>query len=549
MMDDGFSSGADGPASREDERAGSAPTRNHFASRRTFAIISHPDAGKTTLTEKLLLFGGAIRLAGHIKSRGEQRRTQSDWLEIERKRGISVSSSVMTFERDGVVFNLLDTPGHEDFSEDTYRTLTAVDSAIVVIDAAKGIESQTRKLFEVCRLRDIPIITFINKVDREGRDPFALLDEIADLLALDVAPVTWPVGMGADFHGCFHLTANRLLTSAERGGDFGETIQCSGRDDPVLQARIPQRIYESFAEGAELAVSAYSAFDDEAYRTGHMTPVLFGSALKDYCVGELLNLLAKCAPPPRPQTAETRLVAPGEKPVTGFVFKVQANLDPNHRDRVAFLRLCSGHFRRGMKLKHARTGKLTAVQNPIFFFARERELVEEAVAGDIIGIPNHGTLRVGDTLTEGEALRFTGIPSFAPEMLRRVRLDDPMRAKQLRRSLEDLAEEGVTQVFRPLIGAQWIVGVVGQLQLDVLASRLAAEYKIEVGFEASPFETARWLKSANPATLKSFLDQNRSSTAEDRDGAPVFLARSRWELDQAVKKWSEITFLQTREFA
>jgi peptide chain release factor 3 len=539
-----------GEAGSVADRAGAnGDPRMNFASRRTFAIISHPDAGKTTLTEKLLLFGGAIRMAGHVKSRGEQRRTQSDWLEIERKRGISVSSSVMTFERDGVVFNLLDTPGHEDFSEDTYRTLTAVDSAIVVIDAAKGIESQTRKLFEVCRLRDIPIVTFINKVDREGRDPFELMDEIADLLALDVTPMTWPMGMGADFHGCYDLMSDRFLTSAERGGNFDETVQCSGRDDPALRARIPERIYDTFAESAELALSAYPAFDPEAYRTGHMTPVLFGSALKDYCVGELLGVLAKYAPPPRPQTTETRVIAPGEKLVTGFVFKVQANLDPNHRDRVAFLRLCSGEFRRGMKLKHARSGKFMAIQSPIFFFAREREIVEEAVAGDIIGIPNHGTLRVGDTLTEGEALRFTGIPSFAPEVLRRVRLDDPMKAKQLRRSLEDLAEEGVTQVFRPLIGAQWIVGVVGHLQLDVLASRLAAEYKIEAGFEASPYETARWVKSADPTKLKTFLDQNRGSLAEDRDGAPVFMARSRWELDQAMKRWSDVSFLQTREFA
>ncbi len=488
-MDKLFSEG-EFPKPIADERAIDYPERpksetagraEEFATRRTFAIISHPDAGKTTLTEKLLLFGGAVRLAGHVKSRGQQRRTQSDWLEIERKRGISVSSSVMTFERDGVVFNLLDTPGHEDFSEDTYRTLTVVDSAIVVIDAAKGIESQTRKLFEVCRLRDIPIITFINKVDREGRDPFELMDEIADLLALDVTPMTWPMGMGADFCGCYDLMSDRFLTSAQSGGNFDETMPCSGRDDPALRARIPKRIYDSFAESAELALSGYPAFNLKAYRAGHMTPVLFGSALKDYCVDELLAMLAKCAPPPQPQTSETRVIGPEEKPVTGFVFKVQANLDPNHRDRVAFLRLCSGHFRRGMKLKHARSGKFMAIQSPIFFFACEREIVEEAVAGDIIGIPNHGTLRVGDTLTEGEALRFTGIPSFAPEVLRRVRLDDPMKAKQLRRSLEDLAEEGVTQVFRPLIGAYWIVGVVGHLQLDVLASRLAAEYRLRPG--------------------------------------------------------------------
>jgi peptide chain release factor 3 len=516
--------------------------------RRTFAIISHPDAGKTTLTEKLLLSGGAIHLAGHVKAHGERRRTQSDWMEIERNRGISISSSVMTFERNGTTFNLLDTPGHEDFSEDTYRTLTAVDSAIMVIDAAKGIESQTRKLFEVCRLRDIPIITFVNKVDREGLDPFALLDEIESVLALDVCPMTWPVGMGGEFHGCYDLARQRFLTSHRTaGGSFDEVVACSGIDDAALDARVPASILASFRESASLAASAYPSFDIAAYRGGHMTPVIFGSALKDYAVGELLEALADIAPPPRAQPAEPRNIEPTEDRVTGFVFKVQANMDPNHRDRVAFFRICSGRFRRGMKLRQSRTDKTIAVHNPIFFFARERELADEAMPGDIIGIPNHGTLRVGDSLTEGEEIRFTGIPSFAPEILRRVRLIDPIRAKQLRRALEDLAEEGVTQVFRPVLGGQWVVGVVGNLQLDVLASRIAAEYKVAADFEPAPFETARWISGGDAAMLKQFSAQYRDNMAEDRDGSPVFMARNGWELSRAAEKWPDLAFLKTRE--
>jgi peptide chain release factor 3 len=522
--------------------------RADWAHRRTFAIISHPDAGKTTLTEKLLLFGGAIRMSGHVRARGESRRTRSDWMDMERARGISITSSVMTFEHEGVTFNLLDTPGHQDFSEDTYRTLTAVDSAIMVIDAAKGIESQTRKLFEVCRLRDIPIITFINKVDHEGRDPFELLDEIESSLALDASPMTWPVGMGVDFHGCYDLRSGRFLTSGgQRGGSFQQEVACDGLDDEELDRRVAANVLEPFRESAALASSVYKEFDLEAYRGGHMTPVFFGSALRDYSVRELLQALASLAPPPRAQPAEPRSVSPGEDRVSGFVFKVQANMDPNHRDRIAFFRLCSGRFRRGMKLRQVRTGKVLSVQSPIFFFAHERELVEEALPGDIIGIPNHGVLRVGDALTEGEDIRFTGIPNFAPEILRRVRLDDPMRAKQLRRALEDLAEEGVTQVFRPSLGSQWIVGVVGQLQIEVLASRIATEYKIAVGFESAPYETARWVTGADTAVLKRFIERHRSSMAEDRDDAPVFLARNNWELNRTMEEWPDLRFQKTRE--
>jgi len=524
--------------------------RSDANQRRTFAIISHPDAGKTTLTEKLLLFGGAIRLAGQVKARGDRRRTQSDWMEMERARGISITSSVMTFEHGAITFNLLDTPGHQDFSEDTYRTLTAVDSAIMVIDAAKGIELQTRKLFEVCRLRDIPIITFFNKVDREGRDPFELLDEIGSTLALDTCPIVWPVGMGSDFHGCYDLRQNIFLTSREgRRGAFNESLGCSGFDDGKLAHRVPEHVLGPFQESAALATSAFPDLDREAYLEGGLTPVIFGSALRDYGIDALIRLLIEMAPVPRRQPASPRDVDPGERKVTGFVFKVQANMDPNHRDRVAFLRLCSGRFSRGMKLLQVRTSRMIAVQNPIFFFAQERTIADEALPGDIIGIPNHGTLRVGDTLTEGELLAFTGIPNFAPEVLRRVRLDDPMRAKQLRTALEDLAEEGVTQVLRPISGGQSIVGVVGQLQLDVLSSRIGAEYGIHVGFEAAPYETARWVSSEDASLLKTFVERNRANIAEDRDGAAVFLARNAWELTRAIEESPVIKFSATRERA
>jgi peptide chain release factor 3 len=507
--------------------------------RRTFAIISHPDAGKTTLTEKLLLFGGAIHEAGAVKARKERRHTRSDWMDIERQRGISVSSSVMTFRYGGVVFNLLDTPGHEDFSEDTYRTLTAVDSAVMVIDAAKGIEAQTRKLFEVCRLRDIPITTFVNKVDREGRDPFELMDEIHSMLALETAPLVWPIGMGGRFAGCYDLTQNRIVSAeTAAGAEAGASLDA-----------LPAAQRAELQEQIELAQHGCPAFDLQAYREGHLTPVYFGSALKDFSVRELLDGLVAHAPPPRVQKAEPREVQPEEKEVSGFVFKVQANMDPNHRDRIAFMRVCSGRFKRGMKLKHLRSNKTMAVQTPIFFFAQDRELVEEAWPGDIIGIPNHGTLRVGDTLTEGSALRFTGIPNFAPEILRRVRLGDPMRAKQMRKALEDLAEEGVTQVFRPLVGSDWIVGVVGPLQLEVLATRIEGEYKIKIGFEPAPYETARWVTADDPKKLKEFLEANQSAMSEDRDGAPVYLARNAWELNYTTEKWPDIRFNATRERA
>ncbi|HZG47864.1 MAG TPA: peptide chain release factor 3, partial [Allosphingosinicella sp.] len=505
--------------------------------------------GKTTLTEKLLLFGGAIHLAGEVKARGANRRARSDWMKIEQQRGISVTSSVMTFEHDGVTFNLLDTPGHEDFSEDTYRTLTAVDSAVMVIDAARGIEAQTRKLFEVCRLRNVPIITFVNKVDREGREPFELLDEIADMLALDVAPMTWPVGMGGTFEGIYDLVANRLnLPAKGDSGHFeGERADFTGLDDPKLAQAISPDGLAKLREEASLAVAAYPSFDSEAYLVGDLTPVFFGSALKEFGVAEMIEALGELAPSPLPQPSASGPVDPDHSAVTGFIFKVQANMNPQHRDRVAFMRLCSGKFRRGMKLLQPSTGKSIAVHSPILFFAQNRELADEAYPGDIIGIPNHGTLRVGDTLTEDAGIQFTGLPNFAPEILRRVVLADPTKTKQLRKALDDMAEEGVTQVFYPSIGANWIVGVVGQLQLDVLISRLEFEYKVDARFEPSPWNAARWVASDSPADLKAFVETNRSHVATDRDGAPVFMAKDLWELSFHEGRNPKLRFTATKE--
>ena len=511
--------------------------------RRTFAIISHPDAGKTTLTEHLLLLGGAIHLAGQVKARGDSRRARSDWMKIEQERGISVSSAVMTFEYEGMICNLLDTPGHEDFSEDTYRTLTAADSAIMVIDAAKGIEAQTLKLFEVCRLRDVPIMTFINKIDREGRNPFELMDEISDKLALDTTPVNWPVGMGGELRGIFDLQTNRLLPYRRDARGDGETVEIG---DNAIADLVPEAQLQTLKEEAELAREGCPPFDLDLYRAGALTPVYFGSALRELGVRQLLDGICRHAPSPRPQPTASRTIDPHENKVSGFVFKVQANMDANHRDRIAFMRICSGRFRRGMKLRLSSSGKTIGIHNPILFFAQDRDLVDEAWPGDIIGIPNHGTIRVGDTLTEGEDLLFTGIPNFAPEILQRVRLDDPMKAKHMRRALESLAEEGVTQVFKPQLGANWIVGVVGRLQLEVLVQRVENEYGIKIALEASPFDTARWI-AGEPADLKEFEAAHRGNMAEDRDGAPVFMAKSQWELNYTAEKWPRIRFSATRE--
>lgn len=514
-----------------------------YQSRRTFAIISHPDAGKTTLTEKLLASSGAIQQAGQVRHRANQRATRSDWMEIERQRGISITSSVMTFEHLGLTFNLLDTPGHSDFSEDTYRTLTAVDAAVMVIDVAKGIESQTLKLFEVCRLRDIPIITFANKVDREGQDPLKILDEIADTLALDVTPVVWPLGGGVDFRGIVDLVAKRVLSpSGEEIRSFDKVEELFSDEklnaDPVIKASL---------ENLDLVQAGYPEFDLATYRAGHLTPVIFGSALKSVAVPELLAALGAWAPEPRPQPAEPAPINPGDQKVTGFVFKVQANMDQNHRDRIAFVRLSSGTFKRGMRLKNVRTGKDMAVSNPMFFFGHDRELAEEAVAGDIVGIPNHGALSVGDTLTEGPTVKVTGIPNFAPEIIRRVRLTDPMKSKQLAKALSDLAEEGVAQIFRRMVGADYIVGVVGQLQLEVLQARIQSEYNVPISFEAINFELARWITAEDRKELERFISVNKLEMAEDKYGDPVYLAQSVWWLGRAQRDYPAIQFHTTKE--
>ena len=535
------------PAPAETGRALPDPV----ARRRTFAIISHPDAGKTTLTEKLLLFGGAIQMAGAVKARGEQRRARSDWMKVERERGISVTASVMTFDYAGHTFNLLDTPGHEDFSEDTYRVLTAVDSAVMVIDAARGIQAQTRKLFEVCRLRDVPILTFINKLDRESRDSFELLDEIEQTLQIEVTPASWPIGMGSRFLGCWDVLDDRLvlLDKVGRGARPHPSETCEGLADPKLDRLLPADAVKELREQVDMARALCPPFDLSAYRDGNRTPVFFGSAINNFGVAELLAGLAEFAPPPRPQTAAERPVDPAEDKVAGFVFKIQANMDPKHRDRIAFVRLASGHFRRGMKLVHVRTGKSLAMHNPVLFMAQDRALAEEAWAGDIVGIPNHGNLHIGDALTEGETLHFTGIPSFAPEHLQRVRPEDPMRAKHLGRALQQLAEEGVARVFRLRLGSDWVVGVVGALQFEVLADRIRTEYDIPVRFEAAPLHTARWLECDDEAILKRFCKANEDSVADDHQGQPVFLPRNAWHLERAQQDFPSIRFLATKEQA
>ena len=471
-------------------------------------------------------------------------------MKVERERGISVTASAMTFEYKNCVFNLLDTPGHQDFSEDTYRTLTAVDSAVMVLDAARGIEAQTRKLFEVCRLRNVPIVTFVNKLDREGREPFDLLQEIEHDLALQTTPASWPIGMGRSFLGCYDLLKDRLMLverSKERLG--AEVEECRGLDDPKLDKLLPENSVKELREGAEMARTLCPPFDLEEYRAGHQTPVFFGSAINSFGVRELLDGLAEFAPPPRTQRAREREIKPDENKTTGFVFKVQANMDPKHRDRVAFVRLCSGHFRRGMKLLHVRSGTTLAVHNPVLFLAQDRELAEDAYAGDIIGIPNHGKLGIGDAFTEGEKLAFLGIPSFAPELLKQVRPTDPLRAKHLGRALEQLAEEGVARIFKPRFGGSTIVGVVGALQFDVLADRIQNEYNIPVVFEATSLMTARWVEGADAAALERFVRANESAIADDHSGSLVFMARNSWHLETTEKDWPMLVFKKTRDYS
>jgi len=519
-------------------RTGSSDLAREIERRRTFAIISHPDAGKTTLTEKLLLFGGAIQLAGQVKAKKDKRATRSDWMAIERARGISVVTSVMTFEYAGAVFNLLDTPGHEDFSDHTYRTLTAVDSAIMVIDAAKGIEARTLKLFEICRMRDIPIITFINKLDRESREPIELLDEIESRLALETAPMVWPVGLGREFRGTYDLITPRIRRLDENPD--GEPV--SGPGDAIFETLIAPERLEHWRDEIELVSHAYHHFDVERFRQGTQSPVYFGSAIMNFGVRDLLDALVKHAPAPRDQNAATRTVHATEPAMTGVVFKIQANMDPNHRDRIAFMRVCSGALTRGMKVKHVRTGKTMAVMSPQFFFAQDRSIAEKAYAGDVVGIPNRGLLRIGDALTEGEDITFLGIPSFAPEILRRIRLEDAIKAKKLKDALKEMAEEGVVQLFSPIDGTQPIVGVIGALQLDVLADRLLNEYGLPTGFDMAGCEGVRWISAGDPKALQKFIEKQRSQIATDLDGDYVYLAPSTFSLGYTRDKNPDVRF-------
>ncbi|NNU81853.1 peptide chain release factor 3 [Halovulum dunhuangense] len=518
-----------------------------IARRRTFAIISHPDAGKTTLTEKFLLYGGAIQMAGQVRAKGEARRSRSDFMQMEKDRGISVSASAMSFEFRDFWFNLVDTPGHSDFSEDTYRTLTAVDAAIMVIDGAKGVESQTRKLFEVCRLRDLPILTFCNKMDRESRDTFDIIDEIQENLAIDVTPASWPIGMGREFVGAYDLLHDRLeiMDRADRNVK-AESIKIAGLDDPKIAEHVPAHLLEKLREEVEMARALLPPFDRQAFLDGTLTPIWFGSAINSFGVQELMDGIGEFGPAPQLRPAQERQVSADESKVSGFVFKVQANMDPKHRDRVAFVRLCSGHFLRGMKLTHVRSGKAMAISNPVMFLANERELTEDAWAGDIIGIPNHGQLRIGDALTEGEALHFTGIPSFAPELLQAVRVTDPMKAKHLEKALTQFAEEGAAKLFKPMIGSGWIVGVVGQLQFDVLQSRIELEYGIPVRFEPTQFTSARWVAGPRDK-LEAFVKGNRGHMAEDHDGDPVYMTRLQWDIDRVGRDYPELKLTATKE--
>jgi peptide chain release factor 3 len=515
--------------------------------RRTFAIISHPDAGKTTVTEKLLLYGGAIQLAGTVKGRKSDRHATSDWMELEKERGISVTSSVMQFPYRDEVVNLLDTPGHADFSEDTYRTLTAVDSALMVIDAAKGVEERTVKLMDVCRLRTTPIMTFMNKLDREGRDPMDLMDEVERILKIRCAPVTWPIGMGKRFRGVFHLLDNRvhLYEAHHKGGiQQGEVIE--GLDNARLDEVLGDQADE-LRDEVELLQEAGNAFDEAAYLAGELTPVFFGSAINNFGLQELLDRFVQHAPSPQPRESEDRAVQPEEAQLSGFVFKIQANMDPNHRDRIAFMRICSGAFERGMKLRHARIGKDVRIANAITFLASDRDHVETAYPGDIIGLHNHGTIQIGDTFTQGETLKFAGIPNFAPELFRRAVLKDPMRMKALQKGLVELCEEGASQLFRPLTNNDLIVGAVGALQFDVVAFRLKNEYGVDCQFEPVGVTTARWVYSDDEKRLAQFRDRQAENLAEDVSGALAYIAPSRVNLQLTEERWPDIEFRATRE--
>ncbi|MCG8566207.1 MAG: peptide chain release factor 3 [Desulfobacterales bacterium] len=523
-------------------------TRNEISRRRTFAIISHPDAGKTTLTEKLLLFGGAIKEAGAVKSRKAQRAATSDFLSIEQERGISVSSSVMKFNYKDYEINLLDTPGHKDFSEDTYRVLTAVDCAVMIIDSAKGVEPQTQKLMEVCRMRNTPIITFINKLDREGLEPLDLFADIEDKLQIECVPLSWPIGMGKRFKGVYNLEKKELGVFTPgytpRDGD-GVTIQ--DLDDPQLAELISESQADQLREDVELIEVASEPFDLDLYLNGTQTPVFFGSAINNFGVREMLDAFVKIAPAPGPRKAESREVDPHEKAFSGFTFKIQANMDPEHRDRIAFFRICSGKFTKGMKVRHHRIGKDIRIANATIFMAQERNNVEEAYPGDIIGIHNHGTIKIGDTFTTKEPLKFLGIPNFAPEHFRRVLLKDPMKAKALNKGLTQLAEEGTIQVFRPLMGSMQVIGAVGVLQFDVTMARLKAEYNVSAGYEPIDLSVARWVTCEDEKKLREFKRANESSLATDAEGFLTFMTTSTYQLGFVMEDWPDIEFHTTRE--
>lgn len=515
--------------------------------RRTFAIISHPDAGKTTLTEKLLLYGGAIKLAGTVKGRKASRHATSDWMLLEQQRGISVTSSVMQFPYNGCVVNLLDTPGHEDFSEDTYRTLTAVDSALMVIDCAKGVEARTVKLMEVCRLRDTPIMTFINKLDRDGREPIELLDEIESVLGIECAPITWPLGMGRSLKGVYHFLQDRIYLYSGDSRERASTIETieglhSAEADGVLGDDA-----ESFREEIELVSGACPEFDAAAYRAAKQTPVFFGSALSDFGVKQLLDEFVQYAPMPVEHRSDGRVVSATEENLTGFVFKIQANMDPGHRDRIAFMRICSGQFTKGMRVQHVRAGKEMKIPDAITFMASDRQQADTAYAGDIIGIHNHGTINIGDSFSQGEPIRFSGIPSFAPEIFRRAILKDPLRLKALQKGLDQLCEEGATQLFKPLRNNELILGAVGPLQFDVVAHRLKHEYNVESQFEAINVATARWIECDDPKMLEEFRRKAHDNLALDHAGSLVYIAPSKVNLNLTMERWPDVKFRETRE--
>ena len=520
------------------------------ARRRTFAIISHPDAGKTTITEKLLLFGGAIQMAGSVKGRKAARHATSDWMEMEKQRGISITTSVMQFPYREHMINLLDTPGHEDFSEDTYRTLTAVDSALMVLDGGKGVEPRTIALMEVCRLRDTPIVSFINKLDRDIRDPIELLDEIEAVLKIKAAPITWPIGMGKRLKGVVHLVSGEVhLYEAGKNHTRQDSTIFPSLDDPRVEAAIGAQMLGELRDELELVEGASHPFDRDAYLRGEQAPVFFGSAVNNFGVQPLLDFFVEHAPAPRPRATTTREVAAGEPKLTGFVFKIQANMDPKHRDRIAFMRICSGKYENGMKAFHVRLGKDVKIADALTFMASDREIAESAYPGDVIGLHNHGTIQIGDTFSEGENFGFTGIPHFAPELFRRVRLRDPLKQKQLQKGLEQLSEEGATQFFRPLMSNDLILGAVGVLQFDVVAYRLKDEYGVEAQFEQVQVATARWIKCADAKKLEEFREKNAMNLAIDAAGHLVYLAPSRVNLQLAQERAPGVEFLATREHA